>query len=111
MSTAAIPLPPGIQIREVGPRDGLQPEAPVPVADRLRLVEALAHARLRQIEVAALVSPGVVPAMAGAAELVAGLPPAPGHAGGAGRWRAGRGGRWCPMCGGRSWRRGRGSTT
>jgi len=74
MPTGAAPLPPRIEIREVGPRDGLQPEAPVPVAERLRLVEALVHAGLREIEVAAFVSPRVVPAMAGAAELVAALP-------------------------------------
>jgi len=81
MSVPAAPLPPRIEIREVGPRDGLQPEAPVPVAERLRLVQALLAAGLRQIEVAAFVSPRAVPAMAGAAELVAGLPPpAPGGA-------------------------------
>jgi len=74
MPTGSAPLPPRIEIREVGPRDGLQPEAPVPVAERLRLVEALVHAGLREIEVAAFVSPRVVPAMAGAAELVAALP-------------------------------------
>ena len=31
-------------IREVGPRDGLQNEPPVPVADRVRLIDALAAA-------------------------------------------------------------------
>ena len=30
-----------VSIREVGPRDGLQIEAPVPLAEKLRLVEAL----------------------------------------------------------------------
>jgi hydroxymethylglutaryl-CoA lyase len=67
-----------ITIREVGPRDGLQPEQPLPVEDRLALVRALAAAGVRHIEVAAFVSPRAVPAMAGAAEVVAGLPDAPG---------------------------------
>jgi len=67
-----------ITIREVGPRDGLQPEPPLPVASRLALVRALADAGLRSIEVAAFVSPRAVPAMAGAAEVVAGLPRADG---------------------------------
>ncbi len=71
-------LPRRVAIRDVGPRDGLQPEEPVPVADRIRLVEALAAAGLPAIEVAAFVSPKAVPAMAGAAEVVAGLPARPG---------------------------------
>jgi hydroxymethylglutaryl-CoA lyase len=66
-----------IAIREVGPRDGLQPEAPVPVADRVALVSALVAAGVTTVEVAAFVSPTAVPAMAGAADVVAALPPAP----------------------------------
>jgi hydroxymethylglutaryl-CoA lyase len=57
----------------VGPRDGLQPEEPVPVDQRVALVEALVAAGVRHVEVAAFVSPKAVPAMAGAAEVVAGL--------------------------------------
>ena len=66
-------LPAAVTIRDVGPRDGLQPEAPVSVADRIRLVEALRHAGLRRIEAVAFVSPKAVPAMAGAAEVLAGI--------------------------------------
>ncbi len=33
--------PARVEIREVGPRDGLQNEAPVPVAERVRLIDAL----------------------------------------------------------------------
>ena len=66
-------LPAAVTIRDVGPRDGLQPEAPVPVAGRIRLVEALRHAGLRRIEAVAFVSPKAVPAMAGAAEVLAGI--------------------------------------
>lgn len=71
-------LPASVVIRDVGPRDGLQPEEPVPVADRIRLVEALVDAGLRHVEVAAFVSPRAVPAMAGAAEVVAGVDRRPG---------------------------------
>ncbi|MGN6692795.1 MAG: hydroxymethylglutaryl-CoA lyase [Aquihabitans sp.] len=67
-------MPKQVAIRDVGPRDGLQPEEPVPVEDRIRLVEALAGAGVPTIEVAAFVSPKAVPAMAGAAEVVAGVP-------------------------------------
>lgn len=66
-------LPESISIREVGPRDGLQPEAPVPVTTRLEFVRRAATAGLVDIEAAAFVSPRAVPAMAGAAELFAGL--------------------------------------
>lgn len=66
-------IPSSVVIRDVGPRDGLQPEAPVPVADRVRLVEALVDAGVRHVEVAAFVSPRAVPAMAGAAEVVAAI--------------------------------------
>ncbi len=65
-------LPREVVVRDVGPRDGLQPEAPVPVAARVALVERLAAAGVRHLEVAAFVSPKAVPAMAGAAEVVAG---------------------------------------
>lgn len=66
-------LPASVVIRDVGPRDGLQPEAPVDVAERIALVEALCNAGLRRIEAVAFVSPKAVPAMAGAAEVMAGV--------------------------------------
>jgi hydroxymethylglutaryl-CoA lyase len=68
------PLPASIAIREVGPRDGLQPEAAVPVATRVEMITALIAAGASIIEVAAFVSPKAVPAMAGAADVVAALP-------------------------------------
>lgn len=67
-------LPASVTIRDVGPRDGLQPEAPVAVADRVRLIEALVTAGVRRIEAAAFVSPTAVPAMAGAADVLASVP-------------------------------------
>ncbi len=68
-------LPQGITIREVGARDGLQSEAPLSVDDRLELIDALLIAGITHIEIAAFVSPKAVPAMAGAAEVVAALGP------------------------------------
>ena len=69
--TAGVPA--AIRVREVGPRDGLQVEEPVAVEGRVRLVEALVAAGVRHIEAAAFVSPKAVPAMDGAAEVMAAL--------------------------------------
>ncbi len=74
------PLPERVEIRDVGPRDGLQPEAPVSVADRIHLIDALQDAGVKRIEVAAFVSPRAVPAMAGAADVLTGLRRRPGVA-------------------------------
>ena len=71
-------LPDDVSIREVGPRDGLQPEEPVPVEARVELVRALVDAGLVDIEVAAFVSPKAVPAMAGAADVLVGVGSPPG---------------------------------
>jgi len=62
-----------VRIREVGPRDGLQAESPVGVEERVALVEALVAAGLRELEAVAFVSPSAVPAMAGAADVMAGV--------------------------------------
>jgi hydroxymethylglutaryl-CoA lyase len=72
-----VSLPTAVAIREVGARDGLQGEAPLGVAQRVALIEALLDAGVTHIEVAAFVSPSAVPAMAGAAEVIAavGRPP------------------------------------
>lgn len=74
MSVPLPALPDAVVVRDVGPRDGLQPEQPLPVADRVRLIEALADAGVRRIEAVAFVSPNAVPAMAGAAEVLAAVP-------------------------------------
>lgn len=66
-------LPARVTIRDVGPRDGLQPEEPVSVGDRIRLVDALQDAGVSHLEAVAFVSPKAVPAMAGAAEVLAGI--------------------------------------
>jgi hydroxymethylglutaryl-CoA lyase len=64
-------VPPEVTIVEVGPRDGLQNEAvPVPVADKVALVEALAEAGLPVVEAGSFVSPKWVPQMAGSEEVL-----------------------------------------
>lgn len=66
-------LPDHLSIRDVGPRDGLQPEAPVSVDARIQLVHDLVATGVVDVEVAAFVSPTAVPAMAGAADVLAGI--------------------------------------
>jgi hydroxymethylglutaryl-CoA lyase len=62
-------LPERVTIREVGPRDGLQAEAPLPVEDRARLIEALSATGVPKIEAVSFVSPTAVAAMAGATDV------------------------------------------
>jgi hydroxymethylglutaryl-CoA lyase len=62
-----------VTIREVGPRDGLQSEAPVAASTRIALISGLVGAGIRHIEAAAFVSPKAVPSMADAASVFAGL--------------------------------------
>lgn len=74
VSTGLTALPRRVQIREVGPRDGLQNEDVIlSTAEKLRLIEALAATGLDQIEVGAFVRPQNVPQMADTAEVFAGL--------------------------------------
>lgn len=71
-------LPSRVDVREVGPRDGLQAEAPLDVATRVALIESLLDTGVTHIEVAAFVSPRAVPAMAGSADVLGALPRRPG---------------------------------
>jgi hydroxymethylglutaryl-CoA lyase len=67
------------RVYEVGPRDGLQNEAaPIPTAAKLRFIELLADAGLREIEATSFVSPRAVPQLGDADELMAGLDRRPG---------------------------------
>lgn len=66
-------LPEHVTIREVLLRDGLQLEAPIPLADKLKLLDAIAKTGVREIEATAFVSPSKMPALADAAELAAHL--------------------------------------
>ena len=70
--------PARVDVREVGPRDGLQNEAPIPVEDRVRLIDALSGTGLRFIEAASFVSPKAIPPMAGAGDVMAGIERLPG---------------------------------
>jgi len=64
-----------VTINDVGPRDGLQNQQRILTPQqRLELVKALVAAGVKHIEVGSFVSPRAVPAMAGAAEVLAGLP-------------------------------------
>ncbi len=66
----SIPAP-EVLISEVGPRDGLQSvKATMPTADKLRWIDALAAAGLREIEVASFVPTQLLPQMADAAQVV-----------------------------------------
>ena len=63
---------PDVLISEVGPRDGLQSIARVmPTADKLRWIDALHAAGLREIEVGSFVPARLLPQMADVAEVVA----------------------------------------
>ncbi|GMV46182.1 MAG: hydroxymethylglutaryl-CoA lyase [Pseudomonadota bacterium] len=60
-----------VLISEVGPRDGLQSvKATMPTAAKLRWIDALVAAGLREIEVGSFVPPRLLPQMADAAEVV-----------------------------------------
>src|SRR3990172_9370680 len=68
-----------VEICDVAPRDGLQnEELTLPPATRAELAGRLAAAGLRRVEVASFMRDDHVPQMAGAEEVVAALPEAPG---------------------------------
>lgn len=67
------PRPSAVRVREVGPRDGLQSERPLPVSAGWGSSTPSSTPASTTSRRAAFVSPKAVPAMAGAAELVAAL--------------------------------------
>jgi hydroxymethylglutaryl-CoA lyase len=70
---------PEVRIYEVGPRDGLQAEeTEVPTDAKLRFLEMLADAGLREIETTSFVRPDAIPQLADADELLARLERRPG---------------------------------
>ncbi|MBA3819932.1 MAG: hydroxymethylglutaryl-CoA lyase [Deltaproteobacteria bacterium] len=72
-------LPSEVTIYEVGPRDGLQNEArQVPTADKIRFIDALVAAGIRDIEITSFVSPKWIPQLADAAEVARGVQRVPG---------------------------------
>jgi hydroxymethylglutaryl-CoA lyase len=62
-------LPDRISIREVGPRDGLQNEDPVPTGAKVALVDALSATGVERIEAVSFVRPSAIPQMADADEV------------------------------------------
>ncbi|MDG4790983.1 hydroxymethylglutaryl-CoA lyase [Micromonospora sp. WMMD1102] len=71
-------MPGAVSIREVGPRDGLQNEDPVPTEGKVRLLDLLAGTGVRRIEAVSFVHPKAIPQMADAAEVWARATRAPG---------------------------------
>ena len=67
-------LPTSVKVKEVGPRDGLQAEeAILSTQDKLRLVDCLADAGLREIETSSFVHPKAIPPLADAEDVFADL--------------------------------------
>ncbi len=62
-------LPSRVSIREVGPRDGLQNEDPVPTDAKVRLLDALSATGVARIEAVSFVHPRAIPQMADADEV------------------------------------------
>jgi hydroxymethylglutaryl-CoA lyase len=66
-------LPEQLSLREVGPRDGLQNEDPVPTEAKVALIDALSQTGVSRIEAVSFVHPKAIPQMADAAEVWAGI--------------------------------------
>ena len=62
-------LPARISVREVGPRDGLQNEDPVPATAKIALIEQLATTGVSRIEAVSFVRAEAIPQMADADEV------------------------------------------
>jgi isopropylmalate/homocitrate/citramalate synthase len=72
-------LPSHVEIHEEGPREGFQIEpGPIPSADKIRLIEALADTGLRHIQVCSFVNTRLVPGWADAEAVVEGFTARPG---------------------------------
>lgn len=72
-------LPTAVRVKEVGPRDGLQAESAIlPTEDKLRLIDCLTEAGLREIETSSFVNPKAIPPLADAAEVFKNLDRGPG---------------------------------
>ncbi len=66
-------LPGRISVREVGPRDGLQNEEPVPTQAKIELIDRLSRTGVRRIEAVSFVRPEAIPQMADADEVWHGI--------------------------------------
>jgi hydroxymethylglutaryl-CoA lyase len=66
-------LPRQISVREVGPRDGLQNEDPVPTQAKIELIDRLSGTGVQRIEAVSFVRPDAIPQMADAEEVWGGI--------------------------------------
>jgi hydroxymethylglutaryl-CoA lyase len=67
-------MPASVRLREVGPRDGFQNEPEVIPTDRkVVLIDHLARTGLKRLEVTSFVRPDVIPQLADAAQVLAGI--------------------------------------
>jgi hydroxymethylglutaryl-CoA lyase len=67
-------LPSAVRIREVGPRDGFQNEPEtIATADKIRLIDMLSATGLKRIEATSFVRSDVIPQLADAEEVLAGV--------------------------------------
>jgi hydroxymethylglutaryl-CoA lyase len=66
-------LPARISLREVGPRDGLQNEDPVPTAAKIELINSLAQTGVARIEAVSFVRAEAIPQMADADQVWQGI--------------------------------------
>jgi hydroxymethylglutaryl-CoA lyase len=74
MDGAVSELPQTARVREVGPRDGFQNEPEVIATERkIELIDALARTGLRRLEVTSFVRPDVIPQLADAGAVLAGI--------------------------------------
>src|SRR5580693_3916048 len=70
-------LPGQISVREVGPRDGLQNEDPVPTDAKIELIDRLSATGVERIEAVSFVRPEAIPQMADAAQVWQGITRSP----------------------------------
>ena len=69
-----VELPKAVRLREVGPRDGFQNEPEtIDTADKVRLIDMLTATGLQRIEVTSFVRPDVIPQLADAEDVLAGV--------------------------------------
>jgi hydroxymethylglutaryl-CoA lyase len=70
-------LPRQVSVREVGPRDGLQNEDPVPTQAKIELIDRLSGTGVERIEAVSFVHPKAIPQMADADAVWQGIRRAP----------------------------------
>lgn len=69
-----VALPERVRIREVGPRDGFQNEPEtIATEEKVRLIDLLSASGLRRLELTSFVRPDVIPQLADAEEVLAGV--------------------------------------